>query len=141
MPSQIKKLFLLIPVLIVVVLVGLYYLFPAATFALLTNLERNAAGLQPQRISIEGLQIEYLEGGKGEPLVLLHGFGGDKDNWTRFGKHVTPHFKVIAPDLPGFGESSADPDLNYTISAQVDRVKAFVQALGIPAFHLGGNSM
>jgi pimeloyl-ACP methyl ester carboxylesterase len=74
-------------------------------------------------------------------LLLLHGFGANKDNWTRIGKYFTPYFRVIAPDLPGFGESSPDPDGDHSIGIQADRVKAFIRALGIETFHMGGNSM
>jgi len=122
-------------------LVGFYFLFPGAMFDLLRKAERSAGCLAQSSIHVKGLQFEYLEGGKGDVLVLLHGFGANKDNWTRIGKYLTPHFRVIAPDLPGFGESSSDPDADYTIRAQVERVKAFVMALGIKSFHLGGNSM
>ncbi|MCP3952871.1 MAG: alpha/beta hydrolase, partial [Desulfobacterales bacterium] len=87
------------------------------------------------------IPIEYLEGGQGDTLLLLHGFGANKDNWTRIGKHLTPHFRVIAPDLPGFGESGKNPDGDYSISAQARFVKDFVQALGIKSFHIGGSSM
>ena len=90
---------------------------------------------------MEGLNIEYLEGGQGDALVLLHGFSANKDNWTRIGKYFTPYFRVIAPDLPGFGESSLDPHGDYTIRAQVERVKAFIRALKIKSLHLGGSSM
>ena len=48
---------------------------------------------------------------------------------------------MIAPDLPGFGESSLDPDGDYTIPTQVEWVKTFIQALGIKSLHLGGSSM
>jgi pimeloyl-ACP methyl ester carboxylesterase len=48
---------------------------------------------------------------------------------------------VIAPDLPGFGESSRQPDANYSIAAQADRVHAFVRALRLERFHLGGSSI
>ena len=136
-----KKIVILTPLVILLGLVGVYFLFPAATFDLLRTVERSAGGLKQHSIDVKGLRIAYLEGGRGDALVLLHGFAADKDNWTRLGKHLTPHFRVIAPDLPGFGESSADPDADYTISAQVERVKAFVRALGITSFHLGGNSM
>lgn len=136
-----KKIFILAPLVILLGLVGVYFLFPGAVFDLLQTAERSAGGLKQRSIDLKGLHIEYLEGGKGDALVLLHGFGANKDNWTRIGKYLTPHFRVIAPDLPGFGESSPDPKGVYTISAQVQRVKAFVQALGIKSFHLGGSSM
>ena len=136
-----KKIFILTPLFILLCLIGVYFLFPGATFDLLRTVERSAGGLKQNSIDVKGLRIEYLEGGKGDALVLLHGFGANKDNWTRFGKHLTPHFRVIAPDLPGFGESSPDPDGVYTIRVQTERIKAFIRALGIKSLHLGGSSM
>lgn len=141
MTKNIKKIFVIVPLVILLGLVGVYFLFPGATFDLLRKAERSAGDLEQRSIDVKGLRIEYLEGGKGDALVLLHGFGANKDNWTRIGKHLTPHFRVIAPDLPGFGESSPDPDGDYSIRVQAERVKAFVRALGIKSLHLGGSSM
>lgn len=135
-----KKL-LLIPLLLIVTLVGVYLLFPAATFNMLVQAERGVAGLESQRITVDGLEFAYLEGGTGEPLVLLHGFGANKDNWTRIAPYLTPHFRVIAPDLTGFGESSAAQDNDYRIPRQAERLRAFLAALEIDSLHLGGNSM
>ena len=106
------KLLVAVPVIIILVLISCYLLFPGVTFKILRNMERSAAGLEQKSIEVGKLHIEYLEGGKGEVLLLLHGFGGNKDNWTRVAKYLTPHFKVIAPDLPGFGESSSDTGYN-----------------------------
>jgi abhydrolase domain-containing protein 6 len=141
MTKTTKRIFVLVPLVILIGLIGVYFLFPGVTFDLLQKAERRAAGLEQRSIDVNGLHIEYLEGGKGDALVLLHGFGANKDNWTRIGKYLTPYFRVIAPDLPGFGQSSADPDGDYTIGTQAERVKAFVRTLGIKSFHLGGNSM
>jgi len=74
-------------------------------------------------------------------LLLLHGFGGDKDNWTRFTRSLTETYRVIAPDLPGFGESVWHPDWDYSLHPQRDRVDSFVQALNLEKFHVVGNSM
>ena len=137
-----KKYILLIAALtIMLAVVVVYYAFPDVAFKLVLKAERSSAGLNQHSIEVDGLHIEYLEGGQGDVVLLLHGFGADKDNWTRISKHFTPHYKVIAPDLPGFGESSRQPDANYTIAAQADRVHAFARALGIQSFHLGGSSM
>jgi pimeloyl-ACP methyl ester carboxylesterase len=122
-------------------LVGVYFLFPEATSDLLLKVERSTGGLKQHSIEVDGLRIEYLEGGKGDVLVLLHGFSANKDNWARIGKYLTPYFRVIAPDLPGFGESSLDPGGDYSIGVQVERVKAFIRALEIKSLHLGGSSM
>jgi len=136
-----KRPFILVPVLMVLLAVVCYHLFPGAVVVALRNMERGSAGLKQHGLDVGTLHMEYLEGGQGDVLVLLHGFGGDKDNWTRVAKYLTPHFKVVVPDLPGFGESTKDPDIPYTIAHQVDRLHTFLSALGIHAFYLGGNSM
>lgn len=104
-------------------------------------LERARAGLRERRAQIAGFSMPYLEGGLGEPLVLVHGFGGDKDNFTRIARLLTPRFRVIAPDLPGFGEATRDLTARYHIDAQVERLRAFIAQLGLGAVHLGGSSM
>jgi len=121
--------------------IALYYIFPGTTSDLLIALERNIGGVSQKSLTVEGFRIEYLEGGQGDALLLLHGFGANKDNWTRWAKFLTPHFRLIIPDLPGFGQSTATPDIDYSIIAQVDRLKAFMTALGIKTFHIGGSSM
>ena len=136
-----RHIFLIVVLVVFLAAVGVYYLFPDVAFRLLLKAERSSAGLKQHRLVAEGLTIEYLEGGQGDVLLLLHGFGANKDNWTRISKHLTPHFRVIAPDLPGFGESSRPPGINYTIAAQAGRVQAFANALGLARFHLGGSSM
>jgi len=73
--------------------------------------------------------------------VLVHGFGADKDNFTRVSRYLTPHYRVIVPDLVGFGESSHRADVDYHYAAQAERLRAFVQALGLKRIDLGGNSM
>jgi pimeloyl-ACP methyl ester carboxylesterase len=114
---------------------------PPMTHAAL-GVERWRADLQRKELTLpEGTRIVYLEGGSGEPLVLVHGFGADKDNFTRVARWLTPHYRVIVPDLVGFGESSHLPDADYRYAAQAERVRAFVQALGLQRVHLGGNSM
>ena len=141
MKNTTKRLFVLVPLVILIGLVAVYFLFPGVAFHVLQKAERSAAGLEQRSIEVNGLHMEYLEGGRGDVLVLLHGFGANKDNWTRIGKYLTPHFRVIAPDLPGSGQSGADPEGDYTIGTQAERVKAFLGTLGIKSFHLGGNSM
>jgi pimeloyl-ACP methyl ester carboxylesterase len=106
------------------------------------SLERSRAGLQRKEISLaDGTRIVYLDGGAGAPLVLVHGFGADKDNFTRVARLLTPHYRVIAPDLVGFGESAHRTDVDYRYAAQAERLRAFVQALGLSRIDLGGNSM
>ena len=105
-------------------------------------MERSRAGLQRKELVLaDGTRIAYLEGGSGAPLVLVHGFGADKDNFTRVSRWLTPHYRVIAPDLVGFGESTHLRGVDYRYAAQAERLHAFTQALGLARLDLGGNSM
>lgn len=78
-----------------------------------------------------GENFVYLDGGNGPPLLLLHGFGGTKDNFTRVAAALTPHYRVIAPDHLGFGESDKPDHADYAPLAQARRLRAFVRALGL----------
>ena len=105
-------------------------------------MERSRAGLQRKDITLaDGTHIAYLEGGSGAPLVLVHGFGADKDNFTRVSRWLVPHYRVIVPDLVGFGESTHRADVDYHYAAQARRLHDFTQALGLARLDLGGNSM
>lgn len=115
---------------------------PGPLSAFLFDLERARSGLVRKQIDLPGgLRYVYLEGGQGEPLMLLHGFGADKDNFTRVARHLTPHYRVIVPDQIGFGESSHPPQADYTAAAQAERLHALAQALGLQRPHLAGSSM
>ena len=110
--------------------------------ALALGSERQRADLVRKEIVLpDGLRYVYLEGGQGEPLMLLHGFGGNKDNFTRAAQYLTPHYRVIVPDHIGFGESAKPAQADYTPAAQAERLRRFAQALGMRNLHLGGNSM
>lgn len=128
---------------LVAFLILLLAIFPEKTAILAVNAERSASGLDYKTIVIDDETWHYLEGGPtgAEVLLLLHGFGGDKDNWTRFSRSLTETYRVIAPDLPGFGESVWHPDWDYTLLPQRDRVDSFVRALNLEKFHVVGNSM
>ena len=105
-------------------------------------MERSRASLVRKETTLaDGTHLVYLDGGVGTPLVLVHGFGADKDNFTRVARYLTPRYRVIVPDLVGFGESAHRADVDYHYAAQAERLRAFVQALGLSRIDLGGNSM
>lgn len=103
--------------------------------------ERGRGNIEIKKININKLEITYSEAGDGEPVLLLHGFGGDKDNWTRMIPHMNKKFRLIAPDLLGFGESSRFSEENYSVSSQVERIKEFKDKIGLGKVHIVGNSM
>ncbi len=122
--------------------VYLYTTAPERAVRAAFEYERRLAGLERKEITLAGgLRYVYLEGGQGAPLLLLHGFGANKDNFTRVAKYLTPHFRVIIPDHAGFGESAKPPQADYGPRAQAERLRTFARALGVSKLHLGGNSM
>jgi pimeloyl-ACP methyl ester carboxylesterase len=127
--------------LLVLGLVALYYLSPDWMARSALALERFKAGLKKESLTTNNVRFVYLTGGKGPAMVLLHGFGGSKDNFTRMAARLSDDYKIIIPDLPGFGESTRNAAWNYAMPAQASRLHAFITALGIPSFHLAGNSM
>lgn len=132
-------------VILIAALVGSVYLFPEKTLSLAINSERTSSGLVEETITVGDLKWHVLSGGTpaadGLPLVLIHGFGGNADHWTRTAKALTPRMRVIAPDLIGFGTSDAPAGGDYTIPTQVARLHALLQQMGVTKAHFGGNSM
>ena len=124
-------------------LVGLMAAFPEDATRAAFAIERFRSGLEHKSIVMDGETWHYLDGGPADaPIVLLlHGFAADKDNWTRFSNKLTGQYRVIAPDLPGFGESARQLERDYSVSAQSDWLHDFAAALKLDRFHLGGNSM
>jgi pimeloyl-ACP methyl ester carboxylesterase len=137
------KKVLLVVLLLIAALVSLIAIFPETATQTAFSLERFRSGLEHKTVVIDDSTWHYLEGGPEDApvLLLLHGFGGDKDNWTRFSATLTDDFRIVAPDLPGFGESERQPQRDYALAAQRDWVASFAEALDIDTFHIGGNSM
>lgn len=121
-------------------LVGMHF-FRWPLFNAAMRAKRAKSGLSEKTIRIDGHDINYLDGGSGETLILIHGFGANKDNWTQVAPILSPHFHLIIPDLPGFGDSTRDQSARYDVDSQLARLRSFIEALGLNPVHLGGNSM
>jgi len=140
-----KRLFQFLFALVVLAAMALtafVYIEPEKATQMAIDAERQQSGLVRKEITAsDGLHYVYLEGGEGDPLILLHGFGADKDNFTRTARWLTPHYHVIIPDLIGFGESAHPANIDYSAHAQAQRLQVLAQSLGLAKFDLGGNSM
>lgn len=110
----------------------------------LVQYERNKSDLAVKELTLaSGDRIVYTENDNltGEPLLLIHGFGGNKDNFTRIANQLEGYHLII-PDLLGFGESSKPMTADYRSEAQATRLHELLQAKGLTSnIHVGGNSM
>lgn len=91
-------------------------------------------------IRIDGLNVNYLATGEGQPFLILHGWGSNSLKWQKVADILSRKgFKVIVPDLPGFGK---DNELNsaWGLDDYVVFVEKFVSEIGIEKFILAGHS-
>ena len=106
--------------------------------------ERSKSALVVKSLTLSsGDKIVYAENANvaGDPLLLIHGFGGNKDNFTRIARQLQGYHLII-PDLLGFGESSKPMTADYRSEAQATRLHELLQAKGLASnIHVGGNSM
>lgn len=135
--------FILLLISALVFLTLLYLFFPEQIVQLMRWLARKRARLVRKTVTVDGRVWPYLEGGDpAKPtLVMVHGFGADKDHWTIYAPWMTRDYHLIAPDLPGFGENDRNRELPFDVASQARRLRDFLDALGIERPHLGGNSM
>jgi pimeloyl-ACP methyl ester carboxylesterase len=86
--------------------------------------------------------LSHDRSGAGEPLVLIHPLGGTRIVWEPVMPRLAATHDVIAPDLPGFGQSSALPGHQPPTAARLARAVAdFLDTLGIESAHVAGNSL
>jgi abhydrolase domain-containing protein 6 len=125
----------------VLILVIIYFAFPEYLLQAINASARYSAGLERKSVEVDGHSIAYLEGGSGPTVVLLHGFGAKKDLWNDVAAYLTPDYRVVIPDIPGFGESPALKGDSYDAQSQAGRLHAFLAKIGVNTQHIGGNSM
>ena len=99
------------------------------------------AGPETATVAVGGRTIRYLSlGDGGVPVVLVHGFGGDLDNWMFTRPALAAGRRVLALDLPGHGGSSKDVG-DGGLETLADVLVGFMAALGIERAHLVGHSL
>jgi abhydrolase domain-containing protein 6 len=111
-----------------------------------------ATGLRPGKLAIPGhvldaggpLIMPYLRRGtraRGVPLVLVHGFGGDKETWLMLAGALPRTQPLILVDLPGFGQASPIPGAAMSPARLARAMALFLDGLGVGRFDLAGTSM
>ncbi|XBD65673.1 alpha/beta hydrolase [Acinetobacter thermotolerans] len=106
--------------------------------------ERSWAGLSSKKLKVNEIEWSYSEGGDlAKPtLLLLHGLSGTRDNWNRVARYLTPHYHVIIPDLPAYGETLVPTDFDLSIPNLAEKLRRFIDAAQLnPNLHIAGHSM
>jgi pimeloyl-ACP methyl ester carboxylesterase len=96
--------------------------------------------METKSILIKDSTVSYIDMGKGETMVLLHGFCGSKSYWEKIIPSLSENYRVIAPDLPGHGDSANLRD-NYTIEDIADHMKDFIDQLNLLQVTMFGHSL
>lgn len=82
------------------------------------------------QITVDGLSIRYQDRGEGRPLLFLHGWGTEAATYHLILDHLSARFRIIAPDLPGFG-GSEQPPAPWGVEEYAAFVRHFLEAVGV----------
>jgi len=99
---------------------------------------------QTRSVAVGARQIHLAEFGAGMPLLLLHGGGpgaSGQSNYVRNIGALARHFRVLVPDLPGYGQSSKQVDAADPFGDQAGAMLGLLDALDIERAHVVGNSL
>jgi pimeloyl-ACP methyl ester carboxylesterase len=99
------------------------------------------AGARIEVTQVNGARVEYAVAGEGTPILLVHGFAGDKRVFSPYVARLRGARRVLAPDLPGHGASSRAAEQGWSVDAQGEFLGAFVDAVGLERVHVLGISM
>ena len=103
-----------------------------------TESSMEAFSLQKKYITVEGWDVAYVEAGNGAPLFLLHGCPFQSYEWASVMPMLESHYRVIAPDLLGLGDTRVGLNDDYSLPQQVKMVVGLMDALDIKkAFFVG----
>lgn len=100
-------------------------------------------GFKSLSVKTDGATINGRHGGKGEPLLLLHGNPMTHVSWHKIVAPLARNFHVVATDLRGYGDSSAPPagenNINYSFRAMADDQVEVMRTLGYDTFYVAGH--
>lgn len=106
-----------------------------------------AEGMTTAAIDIDGVHIHYQESGSGPAVIMLHGGGPGASGMSNFNRNidaiVAAGYRVIVPDMPGFGRSSKvnGPEGTGLLTFLAQTLLAFIDKVGIGQAHIVGNSL
>jgi pimeloyl-ACP methyl ester carboxylesterase len=95
--------------------------------------------MREEKILVRGIETNYKIGGKGENLLILHGWNGSSDSWRKIIEILEIKSRVICPDFPGFGKTKI-PEKPWNLNDFVEWLREFTEKLNLKEFFLLGHS-
>lgn len=106
----------------------------------MTDAKVELPGFEERIAEVRGTRLRYLAAGKGEPLLLVHGLGGAAANWLALAPLLLATRRLLVPELPGHGGSSALPAAP-SLNAYADRLGIVLEQEGIASAGVVGHSL
>jgi len=100
----------------------------------------SAGSIESKHATVEGVKIHYLIAGNGPTIILLHGYTQTSRMWRPLIPKLTSRFTVIAPDLPGIGESGI-PQNGLDMKTSAIRIHGLAKSLGITKARVAGHDI
>ena len=98
--------------------------------------------IQSRSAEVEGIKLHYLTAGHGPPVILLHGYTQTSRMWRPLIPKLTDKFTVIAPDLPGIGDSDIPPgNAGLDMKTAAIRIHALAKSLGVTKARVVGHDI
>jgi pimeloyl-ACP methyl ester carboxylesterase len=142
--SKLKRIgtnIVLIVMVIDIVMSVVFYRHPVWMIGEVMDARLRVAGFHSEYVHVGSYRVHYFVGGKGTPLLLIHGLGARSEDWTaEMPAYAKNGFRVYAIDLLGCGRTDR-PDIAYTIGEQVELIQGFLTAVHVEKADVIGWSM
>jgi pimeloyl-ACP methyl ester carboxylesterase len=112
----------------------------AAAIAPPAHAAKKKSGIESRTAEVNGVKLNYLIAGKGDPVILLHGYAQNSHMWRPLIPELAKTHTVIAPDLRGFG-ASAKPESGYDKKSMAQDIHALAVSLGFKRVGIAGHDI
>jgi pimeloyl-ACP methyl ester carboxylesterase len=125
---------------LVVLLAAIFVWRPASVLTAVATAALRLSGIESRYVQLGSYRIHYFVGGRGEPLVLVHGLGGRALDFTPLMPALAKRHRVYVLDLLGYANSDR-PDVDYSVTLETGILRQFLDSQGLTRFDLAGWSM
>ena len=119
---------------------AMYFAVLAASLVSMAQSKPGSSTIQSRFAEVEGLKLHYLTAGSGPAVILLHGYAETSRMWRPLIPRLAGKFTIIAPDLPGIGDSAIPKD-GLDMKTAAIRIHALAKSLGVSRARVVGHDI